>query len=121
MVNTPTRQIQLDKPRTLRLDMRAALDFKKATGFSLMKDDLENLLDEEVSLHLLHACLRREDPALTFERLVDLCDYQRLTTGMELIAELIREFAPEGVVQGTEEGPTSSPLPQETPAAQPAS
>lgn len=67
----PYKEIQLDKPRKLRLGMGAILEFQQLTGIKLveLKDD-----DIESSLKIIWIMLKQDEPELTLENTSKIID-----------------------------------------------
>ena len=88
-----TATIQLDKERTLRFDFPAAVEFKKVSGISIMRGDLnEKTLDEESGVTLITACLRHEDPELTPDDVARALTIESFTEALEKITALMKAF-----------------------------
>ena len=63
---TKAVEITLDKPRHLRVDFNALIEFKHKTGKALSSIQAKDM-DEEYMCILVWACLLHEDPELTLK------------------------------------------------------
>jgi hypothetical protein len=69
-MSLPYITIVLDKPRKLRFDITALLDFEQLTG----KIALSSIGDRsmQTTMQFLWAALKQEEPELTYEKTVEL-------------------------------------------------
>lgn len=110
--------IELDRPRTLRLDLRAARLFKELTktetrpeGISILRGEVGDALDEESLPALIYACLKHEDPDLTPEFVAEQLDFPTLFQALEAISAQVEDFFPP-VKEGEAPGdPTPARIP----------
>lgn len=79
-------KIELDKPRTMRLTLRAMARFEEETGKPIFKA-MNDLHGKELMV-LLWACLLHEDPDLTIEQVGDMVDAPQVEYVVEKIAEV---------------------------------
>ena len=79
--------IELDKPRKLRFGYREIYDFEQLTEYKVQK--LVGQLSFTIKMNLLWVMLRREDPELTLEQTLDLCEEH--ASGMDYVIEKINE------------------------------
>jgi hypothetical protein len=94
----PTIKITLGgKERELCLDFNAMIAFKRATGKSFLKGDVNlEALDEEGLLALLWAMLLYDDPALTLQQLGHMMDSPATMRQMAVsLAEAVKLAMPE--------------------------
>ncbi len=88
-----TVTIQLDRERTLRFDFSAAVEFKKVSGISIMRGDLnEKTLDEESGVALITACLRHEDPELSPDDVARILTLESFAEALEKVTALMTAF-----------------------------
>lgn len=71
-MSKPYAIIELDKPRKLRFGYREIYDFEQLTGHKMQ--ELTGQLSFTIKMQLLWVMLRREDPELTLEQTLDLCE-----------------------------------------------
>lgn len=116
---TPLVPLTLDRPRTLRLDMRAIFQAERAlcvlwgrqTNILNLFSDLGTLTLNDLAV-LLHQALRHEDPTLTLEQTQDLMRFDQLPAIMTALFDAwnaaTQPATPpeEGTVQ---DGPLASP------------
>lgn len=90
----PFVMINLDKPRKLRLSMKAMIEFEKTNKIKLM--DLGKEMSVEICAKLAYTMLKQEDSELTLAAAVDLLD-EYLSPGeiIEKINEAMSAAFPE--------------------------
>lgn len=94
-----TVPVQLDRLRHMRLTLRDAFAYQKATatperpkGISLFFGQIPDAEDEWVLL--IHTALVWEDPSLTVERVPDILEVRQLPAIHEALASLLEDFRP---------------------------
>ena len=70
--------INLDKPRQLRLSMKAMIEFEKTNKIKLM--DIADNMSIEICAKLAYTMLKQEDSELTLDKTIDLLD-EHMTAG----------------------------------------
>ena len=82
--------LELDRPRTLKLGMKAIIEFEKVTGKKIV--ELDSNASFEVYAQLLYVMLKQEDNDLTLDSTMILIDNYAtdLTTVVEAIGEAIQ-------------------------------
>jgi len=105
----PTATIELDKQRTMRMDLNALSDYERVTGKSIMSGGfaLDKLAVSDVRA-LLWAALVQDDESLTERQVGAMLHTGNLTEVTAAITSLMRASLPE-----SEEGGDESPLPEE--------
>lgn len=103
----PTATIDLDRERTMRLDLNALSDYERVTGKSIMSGGfaLEKMGVPDIRA-LLWACLVQEDESLTERQVGAMLHVGNLTEVTRAITALVRGAMPEEEASGAE-----SPLP----------
>lgn len=79
--------ITLDRERVLRLNLWAAMQFKKVTGRDVSEMEEGSMEDQAT---FIWACLYEDDPELTVEQVAKLVHFDDLERITEAIAELER-------------------------------
>lgn len=105
------------RERGLRLDMGAALWLKRTTGLSLLKGEINEttIIEEEVALAVVVACLRHEDAELTVDSFADGLVMRDVFKALEIIMdELLPEFMPEVEAAGEDKNDEVGPQKGET-------
>lgn len=113
-MSIPYTIIELDRPRELRLTMRAVVEFERTNNVKFM--ELENEMSMDLCGKLLYTMLKQDDKALTYDAVIDLIDQhtsiynvvQAVTEAMTLAfpAKAETEAAAEGV-----DGPKNEMMP----------
>jgi hypothetical protein len=86
-MSRPYVVVELDKPRKIRFGYREIYDFEQLTGIKVQ--ELNAKMSFTVKMQLLWIMLRREQPELTFEQTLDLCEEH--TDDPEYIIEKVNE------------------------------
>lgn len=84
-------KITLDKERELTFNFNAAIRFRKVTGKSLMKGEVQlDDMDEEGLLALLWSMLSEDDPDLTIEKLGTMLNPAKMESCISAIVEALQ-------------------------------
>lgn len=95
-----TAAVEMDRPRTLRLDMNALATAEDLTGRNFLTSAAWRDLGVREVRALLFACLKDEDPALTLE---DVGRHLHLGNLGDVIALLMGLYRAEGPQPGGDE------------------
>lgn len=91
----PLVPIELDRPRTLRLDLNAMVRFEEQTGRDLLNDGGINLRRMRELHVLLWACLLHEDPSLTLDQVGAMIHLGNMQYVAEQVAKVWAASMPE--------------------------
>ena len=106
----PEVAINLDKPRTLRLDLNAMCEYEKVTGKSLFDGSFSGVGMTAADMRaMLWACLLGDDPTLTLETVGSLISVDNMT---EVASRLNKAF--EVAVPKARGKKSGRPLPENT-------
>lgn len=103
MAEITTVQIELDKPRTLKLTLNAMIRFEKDTGKSFFQANKDMSIEELRKVFWL--CLLHEDPDLTEDQVGEMIHLGNLQYVSEKLFSLVGESMPEGAGGTTTEPP----------------
>jgi len=81
--------IELDKSRSLYMDLNAMVKFEEATGKRIFDQELWVAISARDVRALLWACLLHEDPDLTVEQVGSMIDFSNMN---DVIAKLQEAF-----------------------------
>ena len=115
MSHVTTLEIELDRPRNMRLTFHEAREFKNATktddrpkGISIVQGDLKDVsLDEDHWILLFWIMLKHEDDDLTQDMVAELFDMPKFVEAGHRFEELMRTFRAGGAPTDAVD-PTSS-------------
>lgn len=90
----PVVEIDLDRPRHLRLDLNAMVEYERATGKSMGDPGLGATMTDMRCL--LWVCLLADDPTLTVEQVGAMIHAGNITEVNAALSGLMRASFPEG-------------------------
>jgi hypothetical protein len=109
----PTVTVEMDKPRTMRMDYNALVAIKKRTGVNILGGGFD-VSDPELQVVLIWALLRAEDPSLTEEQVGSMLHLGNIAAVSAKATELMSSaFAPAstGDAPAAEVAEAADPLP----------
>lgn len=104
-----TVQVELDRPRELRLTFLEGLAFNRATSISIARDGVDLLdLDEEQFCELVRCCA--SDPDLTTEVVAAHIHAGNIAQVLEALAVLVADYLDQGAeaAEGEGDGPLAA-------------
>lgn len=105
----PVVQINLDKPRNMKFNLRAMMEFEKATGKNVFKEDIWEDMSATDIVYLLWATLKHEDENLTVDDVAEMVHFGNMEEITEKLTKAFGMSLPDAGRSGDEKNVNTTP------------